>query len=338
MRAIPPTLQAHLDRQDGVCTRQQVLEAGISASGLLRRLKSGWQHPVRGIVAPFTGELSVRQCERSALLYGDAAARGRTGKAAIGAAWACRIHAIPYVKVDSARIVVVVPHECQAHDDGFVTLRRSTLDEPAWVIDGLRVCSPARAVVDACRSLRGLRDVRALVAGAVQAGKTTVPLLEAALASGESAGSMLTRRVLAEVGDGIRSAPEAELRDVVHKALPGALYNPTLFDSAGRELARPDAYWPDAALIAEMDSREWHISPEAWAATIERAGRLRAIGFEVAHFVPSRLRTGPAGVLDELTALHTLGRRRVQAGLGPTGITVVLAQDRGDKDAGKPAA
>lgn len=338
MTSVPTALQSLLDHQDGVCTRAQVLDSGISASGLLRRLKSGWQQPVRGIVAPFTGELTVRQRQRSALLYGDVAAHRRTKKAVIGAAWACSIHEIPYVKADPTRIVVIVPHECQAYDDGFVTLRRTTLDEPAWVIEGLRVCSPARAVVDACRSLRGIRDVRALVAGAVQAGKTTVPLLEAALATGESAGSLLTRRVLAEVGDGIRSAPEAELRDIVRAALPGALYNPTLFDRAGRELARPDAYWRDAALIAEVDSREWHISPEDWAATMERAGRLRAIGFEVAHYVPSRLRTEPAVVLDELTALHELGCRRVQAGLGPDGVTVVAAQDPGDEPAGKPAA
>jgi hypothetical protein len=338
MTAVPTSLQTLLDRQDGVCTREQVLESGISASGLLRRLKSGWQQPVRGILAPFTGELSVRQLQRSALLYGDVAARERERKAAIGAAWACRIHEIPYVKADPTRIVVVVPHECQACDDGFVTLRRSTIDEPAWVIDGLRVCSPARAVVDACRSLRGIREVRAVIAAAVQVGKATVPLLEAALATGESAGSLLTRRVLAEVGDGIRSAPEAELRDIVRKALPGALYNATLFDGAGRELARPDAYWPDAALIAEVDSREWHISPAAWAATIERAGRLRAIGFEVAHYVPNRLRSEPAVVLAELTALHERGCPKVQAGLGPDGITVALAQDPGDDPVGKPAA
>lgn len=261
MKSLPPTLMAELERQDGVCTRRQVLDAGISASGLLRRLKSQWQQPVRGIIAPFSGELTLRQLQRSALLYGDVAARGHTRTVAIGAAWACRIHEIPYVDAKPTEIVVVVPHDCQAGNNAFVVVRRSSLDEPAWIIDGLRVSSPARAVVAACRSLCRLRDVRALVAGAVQAGKTTVPLLEAALASGESAGSLLTRRVLGEVRDGVRSAPEAELRELVQQDLPGARYNPTLFDGTGQELACPDAYWADAALIAEVDSREWHASP-----------------------------------------------------------------------------
>ena len=29
-------------------------------------------------------------------------------------------------------------------------------------------------------------------------------------------------------------------------------------------LARPDAWWLKAGVVVEVDSREWHLSPEDW--------------------------------------------------------------------------
>jgi very-short-patch-repair endonuclease len=64
----------------------------------------------------------------------------------------------------------------------------------------------------------------------------------------------------------------------------------------GRLLAKPDAWWPDRALVVEIDSREWHLSPDDWEATMARDGRLRAVGIRVIHVTPRQVRTEPNSV------------------------------------------
>jgi len=73
------------------------------------------------------------------------------------------------------------------------------------------------------------------------------------------------RLALAEVEDGIRSAAEADLRVLVRLAgLPSPLYNAELY-AGGRLVAVADAWWPDAGVAVEVDSREWHFSPGDWS-------------------------------------------------------------------------
>ncbi len=166
-----------------------------------------------------------------------------------------------------------------------------------------------RALIDAARHLP-LPDARGLLAQALQRSMTTVSLLQAELKQGPSHGSATPRRVLEEVTAGVRSAPEAEFRDLVKtsRVLPKPLWNPRLVDLEGRHLADPDAWWEDAGLIHETDSREWHLSPEHWQATMARHARLTAFGLLVVHNPPSRVRTRPRQLLAELEASYLAGR------------------------------
>jgi very-short-patch-repair endonuclease len=61
-------------------------------------------------------------------------------------------------------------------------------------------------------------------------------------------------------------------------------------------LAVPDAWWPDAGLAAEVDSREWHLSPADWERTMRRHDRMSACGIVVLHFTPRQIRLEPAVV------------------------------------------
>ena len=80
------------------------------------------------------------------------------------------------------------------------------------------------------RLLNTLRDVRAVVADAVQLGRCTVRELGDELACGPVKGSAMFRSVLAEVADGIRSTAEGDLRDVIRvNRLPMPLFNPSLY-------------------------------------------------------------------------------------------------------------
>jgi hypothetical protein len=64
--------------------------------------------------------------------------------------------------------------------------------------------------------------------------------------------------------------------------LPLPLFNHRLY--AGQELlARPDARWQDMAVAVEVDSKEWHLSPDSWERTMRRHDRMTAVGILVLH-------------------------------------------------------
>src|SRR5215813_1287628 len=112
----------------------------------------------------------------------------------------------------------------------------------------------------------------------------------------------LFRAALAEVARGTRSAPEAELLDLIKRGrLPLPLFNPRLY--VGNEfLARPDAWWPDIGVAVEVDSREWHLSPESWERTMRRHDLMTAAGILVLHFTPRQIREEPDQVIATIRA------------------------------------
>jgi len=178
------------------------------------------------------------------------------------------------------------------------------------MLNGIRWAMAARAVADTARAEYELRDVRDLVAAAVQGGTCTIEQLAQELRAGPTRESGRLRAVLAEVADGIASAAEGDLRQLVKRAeLPEPMYNPDLY--VGSEfLARPDLWWPDAGVAGELDSKEWHLSPAQWAKTIERHRRMSAHGIIVVPVTPRQVRTDPGRVATEFASAIGAGRQR----------------------------
>ena len=166
-------------------------------------------------------------------------------------------------------------------------------------------------------ALRYLGEVRALVADSVQRRWCRVAELADELRRGPVTGSAHLRQVLAEVADGIRSSAEADFRDLVKRAgLPMPMFNARL--CVGKAVvAVADAWWPEAAVAAEVDSREWHLSPGDWERTLRRHARLTAHGILVLHFTPKQIRAEPAAVAAAiraaLDAARVGGQPRVRA-------------------------
>ena len=103
---------------------------------------------------------------------------------------------------------------------------------------------------------------------------------------------------IAEATDGVRSAPEAELRDLIIKAgLPLPLFNPRLYLPSGKFIACPDAWWPDAGVAVEVDSRQWHSAPDDWERTMARHSDLGQYGIVTLHVTPHQLRSAPDAFL-----------------------------------------
>jgi hypothetical protein len=262
-----------------------------------------WRVVLPGIYLTHNGDLAGGQREIAAVLY---AGRGCviTGSAAL-----LRMgFRVPL----SEPVDVLIPATRRRLSTGFVKVHRTTrMPGSTWNLDGMLWAPPARAVADAARSgVTAQREVRALVADAVQQGKCSVQQLAAELRAGSTQGSGELRAALEEVAAGVRSVAEGDLRKLIrHSGLPEPMYNPRLFVGEAF-LAQPDAWWPDAGVACEVDSREWHLSPEGWERTQARHARMSAHGILVLHYAPRRIRSDSAGVVSELRAALAAGRQR----------------------------
>jgi hypothetical protein len=196
-------------------------------------------------------------------------------------------------------------------DAGFARLHRTArLPEVMCAAGAARFVFPARAVADTVRGMTDLAEVRAVVAEAVQRGRCRVALLAGELDAGPVPGSALFRQALAEVADGVRSAAEGDLRDlIVWARLPLPMFNPRLI-VAGQFLAQPDCWWPEPGVAAEADSRAWHLSPRDWEYTQARHARMSAHGIIVLHFAPVRIRSDRREVADTIRKALAAGHGR----------------------------
>jgi very-short-patch-repair endonuclease len=280
------------------------VDVGLTRHALRHRLRleGPWRVLLPGVYLAATGSPSLIQQEMAAMLYAgpDSVI---TGLAAV------RHH---HIRGPAGELInVLVPASRKRQDAAFVRIHRTTrLPKRVWQLGPLHYVSPARAVADAARDLTNLRDVRAMVADAVQRGHCSVPDLSTELSNGPSVGSTLFREALTDVADGIRSAAEGDLKDLLAKSrLPTPLFNATLYDGS-TFIAQPDAWWPQHGIAVEIDSQEWHLSPHDHARTLERQRRMGKYGIVVLPFTPRQIRTQRAEVLATIRdALETARSR-----------------------------
>jgi len=298
-----------LIQQLDVIARSQALDVGATDNALRHRLRPGgpWRTLLPGVYMAATGAPTTLQQEMAALLYAGPGSL-ITGPAAL------RSH---HIRIELTDIVdVLVPATRQRHDTKFVRLHRTTrMPAQFWQAGPVRYVPPSRAVADAVRALTSLRDVRAVVADAVQRDKCAINRLAAELGEGPNAGSVLFREALADVADGIRSAAEGDLRDLLAgSGLPMPLFNPSLYDDR-TFIAKPDAWWPGLGIAVEVDSREWHTSPEDHATTLARGRRMARYQIVVLRFTPRQIRSQPAEVIADIRAALEGARGRPPLGL-----------------------
>jgi hypothetical protein len=284
-----------LAEQLDLITRQQALTSGLTRHALAHRLRPGgpWRTLLPGVYLAVTGAPTPLQQEMAALLYAGPGSLV-TGPAAL------RCHHIGAAEPDL--VDVLVPAARQRHDAGFARLHRTArMPERIWDRGPIRYVPPARAVADTARGMTSLRDVRAVVAAAVQRRACQVLDLAAELAAGPNTGSALFRMALADVAGGIQSVAEADLKDLLARArIPMPLFNPALYDKNGTFIARPDAWWPGLGIAIEVDSAEWHISPEDHASTLARGRRMARYQIVVLRFTPRQIRSEPAAVARDI--------------------------------------
>jgi hypothetical protein len=255
-----------------------------------------------GIYLTVTGAPTARQLEIAALLYA-----GResvlTGLAAL------RHHGL---RVPETRVTtVLIPAGHVRRSRAFVRVApTSRMPVPVFFRGALTFAPPARSIADASRELHSFREVRALVAGAVQQRRCRLEHLQEELTHGPVRGSAWLRQAVAEVTGGIRSGAEGDFGDLLRRCgVPAPVFNARLY--VGKTfIAMVDAWWSEAGVAVEVDSQAWHLLPDDWEHTMQRHARMSAQGIIVLHFSPSQIRTEPARVVADLKAAIAVGRGR----------------------------
>jgi hypothetical protein len=302
-------LAATLQRQDDVISRRQAL-AVMTRDAVEHRIRPGgpWQRLLAGVYLAQTGAPTAAQKEMAALLH--AGTDGvLTGPAAL---WGLGI-----TTAEPAVFDVLVPAHRRPQSVAFVTIHRTARMPQRIIQKNSRsyVLAP-RAFADSARFMTDLREVRSLIAGAIQRGDCPIGALVLELTEGGRQHSALLRRVLAEAEEGVRSVPEGEFRDLIKEAgLPMPMFNPRLYSADGAFIAKADAWWPDAGVAAEVDSREWHLNPSDWEQTMRRHDTMTRHGIMVLHFSPAQIRREPATVAATVADAVSVGRARPTLGI-----------------------
>ena len=308
-------LERILTKQESVVSQSQAVACGMTRKALRHRIRPGgpWQELLPLTYLAVTGSPTPLQKEVAAVLYARRDTVLPAGRDAVltGLA-ALRRHGLKVPATAEISVLIPASQASQGRrSHAFVTVR-PTMRMPAPVCyqGVVQYALPERALADAARELHSFRQVRALVADAVQQRRCRLDLLQAELEHGPRRGSMWLRQSLAEVAGGIRSGAEGDFGDLLRRCgLPAPMFNARLY--AGKTfIAVADAWWPDAGVAAEVDSRAWHLLPEHWERDLQRHARMSAHGIIVLHFPPSRIRADPAGVAADLKAALAAGQGR----------------------------
>ena len=311
MRTSAGMTKAYAASRDGVVTVAQLRAAGVSVRCAERAVARGeWQRPARATYVTHAGELEPMELARVAAAYAGqpCLVTGLVALHLLGLRW------LPPLTEAHA----LVPHQVRRPSSGMVQVTRTTGFEvlASWRAGGVAMAWPERAVVDASRACRSLREVRGIVLGAVADGCASAEGLREVLDAGRRNGSGVTRRVIGDAVRGCASPPEAELVDALVGSGRPFLVNPEVW-LEGRLLGRPDVWMVGTAVGGEVDSVERHGSAMGVTATYDRHERFATAGLELVHLSVARIR-GDAGE----AAAHLLRRSREAARPVPAGLVV----------------
>jgi len=299
-----------------VRSRRDLLTAGLDrchGDHLVRR--GNWQRLIPSVYATRPREVTDREL--------ITAARAHLGEAFVvtGAA-ACRALGLTDIP-EVAGIDVLVPPSVRRVGGNLIRVWPTTRHPRTWRRAGAAYADAARAVIDCGRWSPSLQTVRALVTGALCSRQCELAALVAELEAGARGGSALCRRALLDASRGARSAPEAEVSDVVLAAVRDGRLPPFWLNAElwleGKLLGVADGYLKGLGLGWEVDSRRHHVGAPEFDHTLARHDAFLGAGLGLLHVTPRRARLlGPAYA--DVVVCAAQARQRLQppepAGLG----------------------
>jgi hypothetical protein len=191
--------------------------------------------------------------------------------------------------------------------EGLVVHQR--IGAPLRRVEGRLATAPAWTAIEVARTLWRPRALATLDA-ALHIGACTNGELDAAAREQKGRRGIVKVRELIGHADGRAESPmesEARLVFIDHQVpMPELQY--TIVDRYG-DVWRVDFAWPDAMLVAEYDSIEWHLGPVALLHDRLKAARLQECGWMTTPITVDDVRKDPLGLADRVK-FHVASRRK----------------------------
>ncbi|MCZ3389459.1 MAG: hypothetical protein LH645_10170 [Actinomycetia bacterium] len=297
--------------QGGTVSHAQLVDLGVSKATISSWTRTGgrWQRVLPGTYLLHRGTPTVDERLSAGLLYAgpDAVLTGGLAAHLLG------LRNLP-MPVDALPVHILVPPARQVRSAGFVVIERTQrLPEPE-TIRGYPVAPLPRAVFDVGRRHTSRIAIRAITLEAVQRKMLEIDDLAEEIRSGQRQWTAVMRDVLGDAIAGVRSVPEAGLRDIVIASdLPEPLWNCQLETLGGEFIAEPDGYYEDIGLALEVDSREHHYKRvDNFAATWSRHGVYNRHRVLAERILPETIRDDPDSVISAIRATRVANTGRVQ--------------------------
>ena len=206
---------------------------------------------------------------------------------------------------------MLVPASRQVRSVEFVHVERTRRLPAPIMRKGVPLVPLVRACTDSARRIRSTAEVTELFADPVQRGLCTIPALWTELAAGTRRGTAVPRAVLADLAVGVRSAAERSAKQLwASTGLPEPWWNAEVCDAAGRSLGIADCWLDEVAMVWEIESSEWHLSPADHEYTVRRAAHFTAAGAVYVASKPKMVLNDRAEVADTLRAVYTQAANR----------------------------
>jgi hypothetical protein len=290
----------------GVIPARVLVAHGVPESTVYARCRPGgpWQLLLPGIVLLTSGVASQDQMASAGLLYSGP-------KAIVTGIEAARRLGVRRIPPADGRLHLLVPHGQQPASTRFVIVERTRRMPQAIHRGGIPLAPAARALADAARRTSDAADITEMFADAVQRGLCTVGNLVTEINEAQRRGTAVPRAVLLGVSAGARSAAEADAMAIWKRTgLPEPMWNVDVYGPGGTFLGMADGWWDDIALLWEINSYAFHLSPADYAREQEREARFVAAGVPVFPSTPTRLRKEAAAVVAELRAAYAEAAKR----------------------------
>jgi predicted transcriptional regulator of viral defense system len=262
--------------QSGVISRQQLLEAGLSAQTIKRRLERGrWQQLHSGVYATFTGPIPRKTWLWAALL--------RAGPGAVlSHLSAAELHGL--IDHPGESIFVTVPSTRRVTAPGIVIRTCARIAGATQPNREPPRTNVEETVFDLTELAKTLDDACGWITRAVGRRLTTAERLSEALRQRKKMRWRLQLEdILAAAGNGIHSVLEYRyLRDVERAhGLPRSRHQVRVVIDG--KAAYRDAYYEKYGLAVELDGRLAHPDEERWRDS-HRDNQARARGVETARY------------------------------------------------------
>ena len=264
----------------GLATREQLLSV-MSPKTLAAHVKKG------AVVRVWHGVYALFPPDAIGRLAGLDLMTGKVIVACMGTA--AQLYGFDTEKDD--RIHILDPGVRMRPTSGLMVHQR--IHAPLRRVDGRLATAPAWTAVEVARTLRRHRALATLDA-AIRCEACTAAELDAAIREQKGRRGIVKVRELMRHADGRAESPmESEARLVfIDGGLPTPELQYEIVDRCG-QMWRVDFAWPDAMVVAEYESMEWHASPEALKHDRIKTSRLQECGYSVIPIVVDDVRNKP---------------------------------------------